>query len=163
VTAVAVAKGAAASGSTLALIKGALKLIAWTKARTAVVTGVVVLLAAGASTVTIKAIQKHEHKPQPVILVAPNGSVRIVDASQFTRSKVPPTFSVGFQFGSARDAIVDQLEQIHATILQDSPDLLLAEFEGTPKMTKPLQVELDFIDGKLSRVNYISPKANINK
>ena len=42
VTAVAVAKGAAASGSTLILIKGALKIMAWTKAQTAIV-GVVIL------------------------------------------------------------------------------------------------------------------------
>src|SRR5450759_4848978 len=34
VTAVAIAKGAAASGSTLTLIKGALKIMAWTKAKT---------------------------------------------------------------------------------------------------------------------------------
>ncbi len=45
VTAVAIAKGAAASGSTLTLIKGALKIMAWTKAKTAVVVGVGVLLA----------------------------------------------------------------------------------------------------------------------
>jgi len=50
VTAVAAAKGAAASISTLTLIKGALKIMAWTKAKTAVVSGVVVLLAAGTIT-----------------------------------------------------------------------------------------------------------------
>jgi RNA polymerase sigma factor (sigma-70 family) len=44
VTAVALAKGAAASGSTLTLIKGALKLIAWTKAKTAVVVGIAAIL-----------------------------------------------------------------------------------------------------------------------
>ena len=46
VTAVAIAKGAAASGSTLTLIKGALKIMAWTKAKTAIVAGAVVILAA---------------------------------------------------------------------------------------------------------------------
>src|ERR1035437_5796907 len=50
VTAVAIAKGAAASGSTLTLIKGALKIMAWTKAKTAVVVGAAVLLAAGTAT-----------------------------------------------------------------------------------------------------------------
>ena len=50
VTAVALAKGGAAGGSTLTLIKGALKLMAWTKAKTAIVSGVVVLLAAGTIT-----------------------------------------------------------------------------------------------------------------
>jgi hypothetical protein len=158
VTAVSVAKGAAASTSTLSLIRGALKLMAWTKARTAVVTGVLVLLAAGVSTVTIKVIQKREHKSQPVIMVAPNGSVRVVDASQLSQSRGKPTFSVGFEIGSARDAIVRQLEQIHATTLIDSPELLRAVFEETPNMAKPMQVELSFMDGKLSRVNYILPK-----
>jgi RNA polymerase sigma factor (sigma-70 family) len=39
VTAAAAAKGAAASGSTLTLIKGALKLMAWTKVKTTIVVG----------------------------------------------------------------------------------------------------------------------------
>ncbi len=56
VSAVAAAKGAAASGSTLTLIKGALKLMAWTKAKTAIVSGVVVLLAAGTTTITVNEI-----------------------------------------------------------------------------------------------------------
>ena len=47
VAAVAVAKGAATSGSTLTLVKGALKIMAWTRAKTAVAIGVGVLLAAG--------------------------------------------------------------------------------------------------------------------
>jgi RNA polymerase sigma factor (sigma-70 family) len=50
VTAVAIAKGAVASGSTLTLIKGALKIMAWTKAKTAIVVGVAVVLAAGTTT-----------------------------------------------------------------------------------------------------------------
>jgi RNA polymerase sigma factor (sigma-70 family) len=49
-SAVALAKGVAASTSTLTLIKGALKLMAWTKAKTAIVAGIVVLLAAGTTT-----------------------------------------------------------------------------------------------------------------
>jgi RNA polymerase sigma factor (sigma-70 family) len=52
-TAVALAKGAAASGSTLTLIKGALKLMAWTKAKTAVV-GVGILLVAGTGAIMVK-------------------------------------------------------------------------------------------------------------
>jgi RNA polymerase sigma factor (sigma-70 family) len=46
ITAVAMTKGVAASGSTLTLVKGALKLMAWTKIQTAVAVGVVVLLVA---------------------------------------------------------------------------------------------------------------------
>jgi RNA polymerase sigma factor (sigma-70 family) len=46
-TTVAFAKGAAASGSTFALIKGALKVMAWTKAKIAAGVGVAVILATG--------------------------------------------------------------------------------------------------------------------
>jgi uncharacterized protein (TIGR03435 family) len=59
VSAVAAAKGAAASGSTLTLIKGALKIMAWAKAKTAIVVGASVLLAAGTATITVKEIQAH--------------------------------------------------------------------------------------------------------
>ena len=54
ISAVAVAKGAAASGSTLTLVKGALKIMAWTKAKTAVVAGAVVIFAGGTATVTLE-------------------------------------------------------------------------------------------------------------
>ena len=51
----AVAKGATASGSTLTIIiKGALNIMAWTKAKTAIVTTAVVLLIAGTVTVGIE-------------------------------------------------------------------------------------------------------------
>ena len=66
ITAVAVAKGAAASSSTLTLVKGALKIMAWTKAKTAIVSGVVVLLAAGTTTITVKEIQEHQTYPWQV-------------------------------------------------------------------------------------------------
>jgi RNA polymerase sigma factor (sigma-70 family) len=46
VTAVAIAKGAAASTSTLTLIKGALKIMAWTKMKNAIVVGASMILAA---------------------------------------------------------------------------------------------------------------------
>ena len=46
ITAVAMTKGVAASGSTLTLINGALKLMTWTKIKITVVVGAVVLLAA---------------------------------------------------------------------------------------------------------------------
>ena len=50
-TTVALAKGATASTPTLTLIKEVLKIMAWTKAKTAIVAGVVTLLVAGTATV----------------------------------------------------------------------------------------------------------------
>jgi hypothetical protein len=55
VTVIAVAKGATAGGSTLTLIKGALKIMAWTKAKTAIVISAGLILTAGIATVAVKA------------------------------------------------------------------------------------------------------------
>jgi RNA polymerase sigma factor (sigma-70 family) len=51
VAAVAAAKGAGASSSTLTLIKGALRIMAWTKAKTGVVAAAIVILVAGMAAV----------------------------------------------------------------------------------------------------------------
>ena len=56
ITALGLAQGATASASTLTLIKGALKIMAWTKTQSAIITGVVVLFALGTTTVTVKEI-----------------------------------------------------------------------------------------------------------
>jgi uncharacterized protein (TIGR03435 family) len=66
-------KGAAASGSTLTLIKGALKIMAWTKAKTAIIASATVLLAMGTATLTIKEIQ--EHRTYPWQIAGSNTSV----------------------------------------------------------------------------------------
>ena len=59
ISAVAVAKSAAAGGSTLTFIKGALKVMAWSKAQTAIVIGGGILLAAGTTTLTAKKIETY--------------------------------------------------------------------------------------------------------
>ncbi|HLX73047.1 MAG TPA: sigma-70 family RNA polymerase sigma factor [Verrucomicrobiae bacterium] len=58
-TAAALAKGVAASSSTLTLIKGALRFMAWTKAKTAVLAGVAILFATGTTTVAVREIAAH--------------------------------------------------------------------------------------------------------
>jgi RNA polymerase sigma factor (sigma-70 family) len=61
VTAVALAKGAAASTSTLTLIKGALKIMAWTKAKTAIVIGAGVLFAVGTTVLVERHIAAQQY------------------------------------------------------------------------------------------------------
>jgi len=64
VTAAAIAKGATASISTLTLIKGALKIMAWTKVKTAIVIGASLLLTTGIGTVLIeKQIKARQFTP----------------------------------------------------------------------------------------------------
>ena len=59
VAAMVIAKNAAAGGANLTLIKGALKLMAWTKAKTAIAVGAGLLLAAGTATVTVKGVSHY--------------------------------------------------------------------------------------------------------
>jgi uncharacterized protein (TIGR03067 family) len=70
VTAVAITKGITASTSTLTLIKGALKIMAWTKMKTVAVVGVAVILAAGTTSLAIK----HHRQAHNWIRVATVGS-----------------------------------------------------------------------------------------
>jgi uncharacterized protein (TIGR03435 family) len=83
VTAVAIAKGTTASISNLTLIKGALKIMAWTKAKTAIVAGVIVLLAVGTTTVTIQEVRGHRPYPWQV----ENSDYRIL-------ARVPPQVKI---------------------------------------------------------------------
>ena len=53
ISAVAAAKGSAAAASTLTLVKGALKLMAWAKAKTAIVIGAAAILATGTTAVVV--------------------------------------------------------------------------------------------------------------
>ncbi|HEY3761069.1 MAG TPA: TIGR03435 family protein [Verrucomicrobiae bacterium] len=83
-TAVALSKGAPASASTSTLIKGALKIMAWTKVKTAILVSACVLLAVGATTITVKKFtpfsaedvfthpdDDHLAKAPPVVILRP--------------------------------------------------------------------------------------------
>jgi RNA polymerase sigma factor (sigma-70 family) len=160
---VAVAKGAAAGTSTLTLVKGALKIMAWTKMKTAAVAGIVVLLATGTALVGANKFRPHDHPESrlvSVIRVGAGGDVRVVsvDRSKPSNSINPPTGNaniLSFKIGSPRADIVRQLQQIHAVTLEDAPDRLLAGLTEMPTTGNLRQVELNFLDGKLKRVNYI--------
>ena len=73
VTVVAIAKGAAASGSTLTLIKGALKIMAWTKMKTVMVVGMAVILVARTTVVVT------QHKSRDIHLTD-FGAIDFTDA-----------------------------------------------------------------------------------
>jgi RNA polymerase sigma factor (sigma-70 family) len=84
VAAMAMTKGAMASGSTLTLIKGALKLMAWSKAKMAIVTGAAIILA---TTATYMEINHVRHSPPSQIgrLKLPTGNVTPMIAYSYNR------------------------------------------------------------------------------
>ncbi len=75
----AVTQGAAASTSTITLVKGATKLMAWSKMKVGIITGAVILLAAGTTT----AMVEHElHLPPKLPVPVPVA----VDQTEFPKS-----------------------------------------------------------------------------
>jgi len=80
VTAVALAKGAAASASTLTLIKEALKLMAWAKVKSAAVAGAAVLLTAGMGVVVFEAVHSARVAAYPDLQGAWEGVAQLDNA-----------------------------------------------------------------------------------
>jgi RNA polymerase sigma factor (sigma-70 family) len=77
VTLVAMTKGVAASGSTLTLIKGALKIMAWTKMKTAIVVGVIVAATAATGVMGYKLVKSHPILQSSAITdLQPDGTIR---------------------------------------------------------------------------------------
>ena len=62
ISTVALTQGATAGSSTLALVKGALKVMAWTKMKLALVVGVSLVVAAGTTTLTVEKIHERQNE-----------------------------------------------------------------------------------------------------
>ena len=86
-TAAALAKGATASTSTLTLIKGALKIMAWTKMKTAIVVVVGTLLTFGTATLTVKTIHAIRAASPPDIQGSWEGAAEIFGATGMSPSE----------------------------------------------------------------------------
>ena len=86
ISVVAFTKGAAAGGSTLTLVKGALKLMAWTKAKTIVAVGVGVLLTAGTAVV----VEKNVHPKLSATNLAWVDDPRYWELNSRVLDKLPP-------------------------------------------------------------------------
>src|ERR1017187_10474352 len=142
VTAVAIVKGSAASGSTLTLIKGALKIMAWTKAKTIVVAGAAVLFATGTTVVVVERVvspsvnesfwelkRENLRKAPPVLIIRPtryfsptNGGIMSnTDNGKDARETIARNVSVANLLAIAFSA------DLHETILP--PDLPTNNFD----------------------------------
>ena len=122
VTAVAIAKGETASISTLTLIKGALKIMAWTKAKTALVTGVVLILAAGTTTVIVKHTGQSSPKKLP-----PNPAVTAESFKQESFVRLGQSRQWALAFIMYADKHQNQLPQNFEQLKTYNPKLNLSE------------------------------------
>ena len=95
------AKGSAAAASTLTLVKGALKLMAWTKMKTAAVTGAVILLTTGTGIVAVKTVHAVRSANAPDIQGAWAGTF------EFEEMKAPLMYKISKVNGSYHAVEVD--------------------------------------------------------
>jgi uncharacterized protein (TIGR03435 family) len=102
VSAAAIARGAAASSSTSTLIKGTLKLMAWTKLKVATLAGVGLLLASGTVIVAVKT--KRPPPPDPA-------------AAEKMWDQYSQVFALGLRGPEARDAVVQVMTNHPPTTL----------------------------------------------
>jgi len=85
-TAVAFAKGATVSGSTLTLIKGALKIMAWTKAKMAIVTSLAIIACLATTTLIVQHPQTLSSDAK-LVWLTPSEITAATTPGLFTRTK----------------------------------------------------------------------------
>lgn len=131
VTALAIAKGAAASGATVTLIKGALKLMAWSQAKTGILIGASAMVAAGTTALFVSLTpgfsQSAATAPQQVEI-----SARFIDAAKDVLSAPKVTTQSGMT------------AQIRST--QDNPPV----GGRTLPSGHMLDIKTEIIDGRIS-------------
>jgi RNA polymerase sigma factor (sigma-70 family) len=92
ISTVAITKGAAAGGSTLALVKGALKIMAWTKAKTAVVAAVVILVAGTTTPIIIHHYRANDSIFSSTTELTDSDNARFVRLTGSTPEEAAKTF-----------------------------------------------------------------------
>ena len=125
ISTVAIAKGAAVSGSTLTLINGAMKLMAWTKIKTAAVAGAVILLTAGTGLVAVKVVHTVRAAYAPDIQGAWAGEFDIKGL------KAPLMYKISKVNGSYKAVEVDIYQGIRETpvdkLVYDYPSIRIEQ------------------------------------
>ena len=140
VSAVAVAKGATASTSTLTLIKGALKLMAWTKAQTAMTVGAGILLAAGTATLTVKEVSHYRQETvwNQIIPSTDDDNSRVAQDWQQLRKARPAVSIRPTKFDSTRFGIVGDGNGKTMGIYRPFREVLSRAYDVMPSYVVPL-------------------------
>lgn len=125
VTATALAKGAALGGSTLTLVKGALKLMAWTKTKITLVTAAITLLAAGTTTVALKGFQAE--RTRTALAVMQGDWQGTLAADQARLRLVLRIFKTNDTFRAVLDSVDQGAKDIPVTGLAAGPKFIHVE------------------------------------
>jgi uncharacterized protein (TIGR03435 family) len=139
VSAVAVAKGATPSTSTLTLIKGALKLMAWTNAKSAIAVGVGILLVAGTATLTVKEVSHYRQETVwNQIIPSTDADSRVAQDWQQLRKARPAVSIRPTKFDSTRSGIVGDGNGKTMGIYRPFREVLSRAYDVMPGYIVPL-------------------------
>jgi RNA polymerase sigma factor (sigma-70 family) len=166
VTAVAIAKGAAASGSTLTLIKGALKIMMWAKAKTVVVVSVSTLLIIGVGVETARWLQEQQKdsQQQPQLVQAQQPQTSLIKTAQTENTIVPNAITNTADLSSAQ--ILKKAQETYASlssysdtgkIISETVDYSLTN-SFSIRLARPNLYRIEWGDGicwSLDDTNYI--------
>ena len=140
VSAIAVAKGATVSTSTPTLIKGALKLMAWTKAKTTMAVGAGLLLAAGTATLTVKEVSHYRQETvwNQIIPSTDDDNSRVAQDWQQLRKARPAVSIRPTNFDSTRFGIVGDGKGRTMGIYRPFREVLSRAYDVMPSYIVPL-------------------------
>jgi hypothetical protein len=149
--AAAAVKGTAVGGSTLTIVKGVLKIMAWTKAKTAIVVGTGIFLAAGTTIVAVKEIQ--EYRSHPI-------EIHPIEISQNLEFFSDPS-SVTFESFLRNPPVIEETE--YEIINPPPPPEAIARLKlQNPDATVGL-IQTNFCSLRLDGANYILKESPINE
>jgi RNA polymerase sigma factor (sigma-70 family) len=120
-----VVKTAAVSTSTLTIINGALKLMAWTKVKMAVVAGVAVLLAAGTATLAVKAA--HTSRTRSALATMQGNWEGVLDVNQAKLRLILRIFKTNDTYQAVFDSVDQGQKGIPITKFSAQPNFIHAE------------------------------------
>ena len=128
VTAVAAVKGAAAGTSTLTLVNGAWKLMAWTKTKIIIVTSVIILLAAGTTSLGLKAY--HSARSKAALAGMAGDWEGVLSVKQIQLRLVLKIFATNGTYHAVMDSLDQGAHDVPVAGLSARPHFLHAEMPG---------------------------------
>jgi RNA polymerase sigma factor (sigma-70 family) len=156
VTLLALAHGTASSSSTLILIKTTLKIMAWTKTKIAVISVAALLLAAGTTTVAVKAVSAAQTKSA---LAGMQGDWEgTLTNNQIQLRIVLKIFETNGVYGASMDSIDQGGKDIPVSELRARKDFMLVTFPALDaRYQATLNAEGTEMSGDFKQMKYTLP------
>jgi len=149
-TVTAAAKGAAVSASTLTLIKGALKIMAWTKMKTVIAASAAILLASTTTTIVIKVMKDNRPTPRLEERTFTRVDPNIFFAGMATKPALPASATKDVADFFASKGI--NLNPPKSIVFNDQLDLLFVRATAS---------DMNTVEKIIQQLNKVTPQVHI--